>query len=85
MMALMSWLVFRTFSFLCLLAWITKGQDLDLFRQTEGDGQSMVFNVMRYGADTGGKKDNSQVTFWYVKDFVLIGFTMQHDEFYSIY
>ncbi|KAL6197662.1 hypothetical protein ACLB2K_033268 [Fragaria x ananassa] len=53
-------LVFRTFLILFLLAWVAKGQDLDLFRQTNGVGQPMVFDVMRYGAVADGRTDNSQ-------------------------
>ncbi|PRQ28379.1 putative glycosidase [Rosa chinensis] len=58
MTVLISSLVFRTFLFLFLLAWITKGHKL--YRQTARLGRPMVFNVMRYGAIEGGRTDNSQ-------------------------
>nr|XP_011460012.1 PREDICTED: exopolygalacturonase-like isoform X2 [Fragaria vesca subsp. vesca] len=60
MIVLISSQVLRTFLFLFLLAWITKGDDLNPLRVSERDGRPMVFNVMRYGAVADGRTDNSQ-------------------------
>ncbi|KAM5586531.1 exopolygalacturonase-like [Rosa sericea] len=51
---------FRVFLCLFLLVWVTKGQNVNLFRQTEQLGRRKIFNVMDYGAVEGGITDNSQ-------------------------
>ncbi|KAL6143488.1 hypothetical protein ACLB2K_054183 [Fragaria x ananassa] len=43
-----------------LLVWVTNGQNVNLFRQTEQLGRRKFFNVMDYGAVEGGVTDNSQ-------------------------
>nr|XP_004306136.2 PREDICTED: exopolygalacturonase-like [Fragaria vesca subsp. vesca] len=55
-----SFLGFRVFLFMFLLVWVTNGQNVNLFRQTEQLGRRKFFNVMDYGAVEGGVTDNSQ-------------------------